>query len=253
MDVSKSPRRFSDREVSLILKRATELQSSGRAATARDGLTLSELQEIALEAGIDPTVLRTAAAELEAGANDGAWAKVAGGPIVLMMERLVSGTLPRDSLDALVPIIVSAADAPGQASAVGETLTWSSNAHGNTRSLQVLVSAEGDNTLVRVEERLGGLAGGLFGGIMGGVGGGAGLGMGGALGGVLGSALVGILIPTVVIAGSYLAARALFKAAVDKRRRALSALVERIVEEIEQHGREARHLSGGEDTPLLES
>jgi hypothetical protein len=76
--------------------------------------------------------------------------------------------------------------------------------------------------------------------------------MGGALGGVLGSALVGILIPTVVIPASYLGARALFKAAVDKRRRALSALVERIVEEIELRGREARQLSGQEDAPLLE-
>jgi hypothetical protein len=245
MEPADAERRYSDREVSVILKRATELQATGRSGPTGEGLTLEELEEIGAEAGIDPATLRAAAREIDAPAGAALGRALAGGPLVVALEARVRGSLPRDSLDALVPLIQRAADAPGQASAVGDTLTWSSNAHGNTRSLQVLVSAErDDHTLVRVEERLGGTAGALYGGIVGGVGGGVGFGVGGAVGGVLGSALFGILIPAAALSGSYLLARTIFRAAVARRTRALGHLMEDIAREIE-----ARSGPGSSATP----
>jgi hypothetical protein len=253
MDLPDGERRYSDKEVSRILKRATQLQASGRSALAREGLTLRELQEIGAEAGIDADTLRAAALELDAPSASGLGGALAGGPLVVALESRVAGSLPRESLDALVPLIQRAADAPGQASAVGDTLTWSSNAHGNTRSLQVLVSAErDDHTLVRVEERLAGTAGALFGGIVGGAGGGIGFGLGGALGGALGSVLLGVLIPVAAFGGSYLLARSLYQAAVARRTRALGALVQDIAREIEERsGPTSDTLEGGRDRKQL--
>jgi hypothetical protein len=57
-------RRYGDKEVGLILKRAAEIQSQGPESAAGGGLGLRELEEIATEAGIDPNSLRQAAAEL---------------------------------------------------------------------------------------------------------------------------------------------------------------------------------------------
>jgi hypothetical protein len=52
-------RRFSEEEVGRLLERATEIQRrEGASADSAGGLTLGELEEIALEAGIDPGHLR---------------------------------------------------------------------------------------------------------------------------------------------------------------------------------------------------
>ncbi|MBC7895166.1 MAG: hypothetical protein H7066_07120, partial [Cytophagaceae bacterium] len=54
-------RRYDDKEVALILKRATETSAAGLG----EGLTLEQLKVIAAEAGIDPEAVSTAAGSLE--------------------------------------------------------------------------------------------------------------------------------------------------------------------------------------------
>jgi hypothetical protein len=69
-------RRYGDKEVGLILRRATEFQRQEPASAAEGGgLTLAELEEIAAEAGIDPRHLRRAASELD---ESGAWLRPEG-------------------------------------------------------------------------------------------------------------------------------------------------------------------------------
>ena len=59
------PRRlFSEKEISRVLKRATELQDV-EGPTETTGLSMEELQQIAAEVGIDPRHLAVAVAELE--------------------------------------------------------------------------------------------------------------------------------------------------------------------------------------------
>ncbi len=229
------PHRYGEKEISLILRRASEIQR--REPSARDpaGLTLAELEEIATEAGIDPSNLRRAAAELDTLAPPDLASKLAGAPIRLWLEKTLPGEVSPAAFEELVPLIQLAADSAGQASTVGKTLTWSSTTAGNTRSMQVLVAARAGETLVRIEERMGGLAGGLFGGILGGVGGGVGLGVGGALGGILGSVALAVAFPTVIIGASYWATRRIFAAQVAKRRRQLEGLMERVTERILDH------------------
>jgi len=228
------PRRYSESEVGLILRRATEMQRAQPSAPDPAGLTLSELEDIASEAGIDPELLRRAANELHVLRPPSLGSRLAGAPMAIEIERIIQGELPRDRLEELVPTIQAATAGQGTASAVGRTLTWSSRTESNTSAQQVLVTVREGQTLIRIEESFGGLAGGLFGGIMGGVGGGVGLGLGGALAGVLGSVAVGIALPVTVLAGSYALARSIFSAQVRRRKAAAHALVERLAEQIER-------------------
>lgn len=227
------PRRYSEKEVGRILRRATEIQRSEPSARTPAGLTLGELEDVAKEAGIDPGYLRRAAAELEVGGESPAWKVLAGAPPGFVLERIVQGELPESALEALVPIMQSATIGQGNASSVGKTLTWSSRSDSNSSSQQILVSSRDGETLIRVEERLAGFAGGIFGGIVGGVGGGVGIGAGGALGGALGSIALAFVFPIVVITGSYLGARAIFSSHVRKRRRRMQELLDRLVEAVE--------------------
>lgn len=240
------PRRYSEKEFGLILRRATELQRAEPAAPDPAGLTLTELEEIAAEAGIDPALLRRAANELHILEPPTLGARMAGAPVAIRIERVVEGEFPRERLEELVPVMQAATAGQGTASAVGRTLTWSSRTESNTSAQQVLVTVRDGQTLIRVEESFGGLAGGLFGGIVGGVGGGVGVGMGGALAGALGSVALAVAFPVAVIAGSYALARSIFKAQVQRRQAQAHSLVDRLAERVQGAVRgEAAWISGG--------
>lgn len=224
-----APRRYSDREVARILERATELQRAEPSAMNPEGLTLTELTEIAREAGIEPAMLRRAASELAATTPARTLAaRLAGAPVSIRVERVVEGELSPERFDAIIPRIQQATDGQGTASAVGRTLTWSSQNTENTTSQQVLISSGEGRTLIRWEERFSGLAGALFGGIVGGAGVGLGVGGGGAIAGILGSAALGVGIPVAALAGSYGLARTLFHRVVRKREAAALEVVDEI-------------------------
>jgi hypothetical protein len=213
-----APRRYGDREVARILKRATELQRAEPSAANPEGLTLAELAEIAREAGIDPALLRRAATEVDLGGGRATvWRRLAGAPVALRLEHSVEGEIPTERFDALIPIIQQATEGQGTASAVGRTLTWSSQTADNMTSQQILVTSADGRTLVRWEERFGGLAGALFGGILGG--GGVGLGAGGAaaIAGSAGPVALAIAIPLVLVGGSYALSRGIFTHVVKRR------------------------------------
>lgn len=233
MDTPHLPaRRYTEKEVARLLRRATELQRSEPSVPNPGGFTLAELEEVALEAGIDPRYLRRAAAELQAGGEADVWEKLVGAPIGFVLERTVPGELPESRFEELVPLLSAGTMGQGNASAVGKTLTWSSRSDSNTSSQQVMVQAREGETLIRVEERLGGFAGGLFGGLLGGVGGGVGIGAGAAVGGALGLPLFAVAFPITIFAGSYVAAREIFKAHVRRRRRRMQELLDRIAEQV---------------------
>lgn len=232
-DAEQLPRRYTEKEVGLLLRRATEIQRSEPSARDPAGLTLRELEEVAVEAGIDPACLRHAAAELDAGGGASTLgAKLAGAPLAFLLERTVPGELPDAAFEDLVPLMQSGTLGQGTASAVGKTLTWSSRSDTNTSSQQILVSSRDGRTTIRVEERLSGLAGALHGGLVAGVGGGVGIGLGGTLGGVLGSVALAVAFPVAIIGGSYAGARAIFAAQVRGRRRRMEKLLDRLAERV---------------------
>jgi len=241
-------RRYSEKEVGRLLRRATEMQRAEPTADNPEGLTLAELQEIAQEAGIDPGMLQQAAVELETHGVPTFATRVAGAPIEIRLERLIPGEFPAEDLDELIPLIQTATAGQGMASAVGGTLSWASRSESNTSSQQVLITSKDGHTLIRIEEGVGGLAAGLFGGIMGGVGGGVGLGVGGALGGLLGSVALAVAFPVAVLGGSYVLARKIFVTQVQRRQKAAETLMDHLAERIE-HRIAVRTLPAAGDDP----
>jgi hypothetical protein len=226
-------RRYTEKEVGLILRRATEMQAVEPTALDPAGLTLGELEEIATEAGIDPVLLRRAAHELRLIEPTTLGARLAGAPLAIQIERIIEGELPRERLEELVPVIQAATAGQGTASAVGRTLTWNSRTESNISPRQVLISAHDGVTVIRIEESFSGLSASLFGGIIGGVGGGVGFGLGGALSAILGLGTVLVAIPLTAIAGSYALARGIYSAQVRRREAAAHTLLDRLAEHVE--------------------
>lgn len=230
-----SRRRYSEKEVGRLLKRAVELQRTAPAPPTTSGLTLEELEAAAAEAGLDPALVRQAAAELEGGLPVGAGPKLgqalAGAPVRIVLERSLPGELPPAAFASLVPAIQAASDAPGQASQVGSTLTWHSQSSSNVRSLQVIISTHDDRTLIRIEERYGGLVAAVFGGGLGGLGG-ISMGAGGALASTLGSVALGVALPAACFGAAYLGTRAVYASIVRRRRRMLEQLMATITQQV---------------------
>ena len=238
-------RRYDEKEVALLLRRASELQRAAPAAREASGLTLPELEEIAAEAGLDVSTLRQAAAELDAGIAPGGHSlatRFTGGPLRVVLERTIPGDVPTAAFEDLLPVVLTAADLTGHASQVGQTFTWTSQDPANVRQMQVLVSSGSGHTRIRLEERYSGLAGAVFGGGLGGIGGGLGGGMGGALGGALGSVALGVGIPAVLIGATYVGCRAFYRRFVTRRRR----ILERLLQELEDRIASPRALEHGE-------
>jgi len=236
-DAEEHRRRYGDKEVGLILKRAAELQSQGQGSAAGGGLSLRELEEIAAEAGIDPGSLRRAAEELDAGRaamHDEAAARFLGGPATIRYERKLKGEISGESLELLVVPIQRAAEAHGQGGVLGGTLSWQYKSSDGARSLQVIVASRAGRTRISIEERNAGMAWGVFGGIMGGGGMGVGLGVGLGVGiGALGSALFSVAFPLAVLGGSYFISRSVFGSVVGRRQRLLRKLLDDLTEEVE--------------------
>lgn len=234
-DSGRLPRLYDEREVGKILERATELQRQEPARAAEGGgLSLEELEEIALEAGIDPRHLRQAAVELDTGEIDpSGWDRLVGAHTTLVFEATVPGELPQDDFEGVVSAIQQVAREHGQPSLLGRTLTWQAETPSKTRSIQVVVSARRGETYVRVEERLHQFASGLFAGTIAGVGGGVGLGVGLPIGlEVLGSAFFAAAFPLGIIGLSYLGAREIYRQVVKRRRAKLAELLDRITEAV---------------------
>jgi len=221
------PRRYSEKEAGIILRKAAEMQRAEPSAADPSGFSLAELEDVAREAGIDPAVVRRAASQLDVSTTSSVSSALAGAPLALRMEVELPGEYPADRFDSLVPMIQDASPWQGHAGVVGKSLTWNARADSNTSSLQVLVVANEGRTLIRVEERLHGLVGALFGGIVGG-GVGAGVGIGAGVGAAVGSTFLMVGFPILAAGGAYYAARAFFAAHAKKEQSRLQGLLDRL-------------------------
>ena len=229
------PRVYGDKEIGQILKKATELQAREPSAPSSSGLTLHELEEVAVEAGIDPLFLRRAALELGTSPTEsGFWAKVAGDEFVLVRETTVPGELYDDGFERVVSVIQMGSREQGQPSLFGRSLTWRAETPSKTRTVQVTVTSRDGQTHIRLEENLQQLAAGVFGGGMGGFGGGVGLGLGLPLAGFLGlgGSLLAAAFPLGALGLAYIGGRQIYRAVTKKRRRVMGELFDKILAEV---------------------
>jgi hypothetical protein len=123
--MSKQPeteRRYSDKELALILKLAAERQVSS-SRTDEAGLTLAEIQQIAADAGIDPQHVTEAAAALE-GQYGREWPSLLGAPTKYVFERTIGGKVPERELSDLIEVIRRVLGIQGEVSQVFDTVEW---------------------------------------------------------------------------------------------------------------------------------
>ena len=227
-------RRYSDQEVSLILRRAAELQADQPGAAG--GTSLAELEDVAREAGLDPALVRRAAADLAVAAPARAPSRFLGAATKLHAERVVDGELSMDDVEVLVEEVRRTFGDPGLVSTLGRTVTWNPtpsvragvNTAANGRRLYVTISTRGGQTTLRAEEDLGPLAGGLFGGLMGGIGGGLTAPAVAIGAGAFHAALPVVGLVAAVVGGSYTLARTIYVGMARRREKELRQLVERL-------------------------
>jgi len=233
-DVSRTGRKFNDEEVALIIKRAAELQQTEQVAQdPANAMSLSEVEEIAKEAGIDPALIRRAANTLDQRTEITRPSPWVGAPTRLVFERVVDGEIPPDTYEPIVNEIRRTFGDNGVPSVLGRTLAWTSTSLGGRRQsrgrqIDVSVMTRAGVTTIRVEEELRNTVGALFGGLVGGGGGGTtgmtiGLGMG-----VFHSAPIAAMLWLTVAGGFYTLARFIFGNIVEKREKQLSELIERL-------------------------
>jgi hypothetical protein len=118
-DSSSTPR-YSEQQMALILKRAAELQegADGRGSE----LSLSEIQEVAAEAGISPSYVAEAAAELLRPGPRVGWL---GAPTRFHEERIIAAVLSPTGTGELVAYARRELGLHGQVTQVLDTVEWS--------------------------------------------------------------------------------------------------------------------------------
>ena len=229
--------RFSGDEVDAILNRAAELESAAPGGAAGDGLTLAQLEDIAVEVGLDPAHIRQAASEVrpsQSGLADSSGTalipmRAAGGPLalprtrrgIISLVRVIPRAITDDELNTILDLITDHTGMTGRASQVGSRTTW----HGVSehRLLDVSIVRKSDRTEVRIKDNLKPLRGGLYGGLIGGVGGGLGGGLGWLFAMMFGAAgILGWLGLT--FGGSALGAHALVKHIETRRKQEIAEL-----------------------------
>ena len=237
-DNSKRERRFNEEEVALIIKRAAELQQTEQVEndTSR-ALSLSDVEQIAREAGIDSKLIRQAALGLDQSSTTIRPNPWLGSPTRIVFERVVEGEIPIDEFESVIAEVRRTFGDNGVPSVLGRSLAWSSSVRGGRRrargrQIDVSVVVRGGLTTIRVEEELGNTAGALFGGLVGGGGGGTtGISMGIGLG-AFHSAPLAFALWVTIAGGFYTLARTIFGNIAAKRERELRELANRLEEQV---------------------
>ena len=248
-------RRFNEKEVAAIIKRASELQQVESTSEPTAGMSLAELEQIAREAGLDPALVRRAASDLDTRVTDRQPSPFFGAPTALVLERTIDGEVPVEEYEAIVLEIQRELGGVGSASGLGRSLVWTMTTHNHrraaTRTVQVTVTPRNGRTTIRVEEPLRPLAGGLFGGVMG-----AGLGSGGIVLGIGMSLFDSMPVALGLVGGavgaSYLLARTIFGRMVHSRGERLQRLMSRLAEHVAATSVRTTDVARPAERPALE-
>ena len=137
-------RKFTDKEVREILKRAVE-KAPSRALAKSEGLSLAELKTIGGEVGIDPARLEDAARALVRGVG-APTNRILGSPTVLNFERKVEGELGPADTPEILSIIRKTMGRSGEVDELHGTLEW--RAKGESGERYVTVSSRDGITTI---------------------------------------------------------------------------------------------------------
>ena len=227
-------RLFDDETSGQVLRRAAELQHESNVPVhGGDGLSATDLEQIATEAGIDAAFVRRAIVEAQVSSLETQHSPVFGEVKTLEMVEVLEGEVDPDSVDRMLEEVQRAFADGGTVTRTGRSATWSASrtlASSRLSSLVVAITARDGQTEVRITERLDNLSTALFVGL--GVAGSmVGVGISGAVGmGEFGSLAIFGAMAVTAVTGFYGAARTLYTRSTRKRRRELQRLLGKLVE-----------------------
>ena len=144
-----SDRRFTDREVALVLRRAAELDKASPGGGTGRGLSVADLQEIAAEVGIEPSLVTRAVEEMESRGSLEPLALL-GPPAVRREIHAVPAELTREQLKELIRIMDRDIPAQGTVTEALDSVRWTSSNW--TKGILVAVELAKGETILRVEE-----------------------------------------------------------------------------------------------------
>jgi hypothetical protein len=129
MSADEDSRRYSDEEIAEILRQALQPRAgSGLPAPATEGLSLSELERVASEAGIDPARVREAALQLPAETEDQGGSPIFGPRASHVFERIVEGEIEEDRFADVIAGIRRQTRNRGNVQEYSDWVEWRSDA-----------------------------------------------------------------------------------------------------------------------------
>jgi hypothetical protein len=219
-DSRRDRRRYSDREMALILRRAADLQARGfDAGTQEQSHTIAELEQLAAEVGIDPRYVAEAAQAVDAEPIAKS-APVLGAPTSYQVGRIITGEVSEAEFADVLDAIRRSTGRQGDVNRVLGSLEWrSATMKGESF---VTISPHQGKTAIRIGGQYGRGAALVY----------------SIVGGVGAALLVGASVSTgspidlgtlaAVGAGSYLAARTAWQVVAGKAERKLRKVMEEV-------------------------
>ena len=146
-------RQYTEREVRLILKTAVEMQQerADRAGELAGGRSLVELEQVAIEAGLDPSYVRRAAAQLNTVGPPAEHSAFLGGPSHIVIERVVDVPIDPIRFDQLLDVVRAVTHEVGEVSTVGRQFGWKGRMDGAKTEANVSAGDQRSTIRVRVE------------------------------------------------------------------------------------------------------
>ena len=147
-----SRRRYTEKEVRAILSRVAQLHGERASGDAGHGTTLQQLEQAANELGLDASLVRRAAIDIDNDTGAGSTSLLLGGPWNVDSDRIVPGRVTVENWPGIVEDIRSATGRIGTPKIGGTLFEWTSR---QPDGLHVSVSPSGDNSRVRITARFG--------------------------------------------------------------------------------------------------
>ena len=155
-------RLYRDEEINAVLKRAAEIHHIENQQDAW-GLTIEELEQVAVETGIDPGAVRAAAHELELRKPDKGY-HFLGAPTSIALERFVDADVTTSQWDSAVAELRRIYRARGHEDYAGVDREWVLREWGSERARASLIPEE-DGSRLRVTHEHADYAWAFYGGI----------------------------------------------------------------------------------------
>jgi len=147
--MTENSRRFTDREVAMVLHKASEIDEA-QGDGSGSGLSLDDLTEIAKEVGISSAAIHRAVAGLDR--RRPVSPTLAGAPLIRKAVHAIPGELNEQAIARLVRLVDERADGAGTISEALGSVRWTSS--DRFKSTRISITPGGGETSIEVVEKV---------------------------------------------------------------------------------------------------